>query len=342
MTSPTGAAGSAAPAADGAASTPPNFTPSASSPSAFIPSGGTLTPRAVIVHRRTEREQIVRERGTWGQAKFQAGRAPATVAALASVSVRHDATEQALQTVSAAIPGGWRRGSVEREDLDRFLFEPEDLVIVVGQDGLVANVAKYLGGQPVIGIDPNPGSGMGVLTRHRAEDCARLLAAASQGKAQAQQRTMVEAVVDGSASGLGLTALNEIYVGSPTHQSARYVLTLPDGRAETQSSSGLLAGTGTGATGWLLSAARERRSTMPLPAPTDRSLGWFVREAWPSPGTGADLTEGLVDEQQSLTILVRSETLVLFGDGMEADRVPLTWGQTVSLAPARRTLTLIV
>jgi hypothetical protein len=324
----------------------------------------SLAPRVVVVHRRTEREQIVRERGTWAQARFHARSTPAPAAtaaaatsavmaapsaeappalvALDAVASRHDATERALQTVSAAIPSGWRRGSIEREDLDRFLFEPEDLVVVVGQDGLVANVAKYLDGQPVIGIDPNPGSGLGVLTRHRPERCAALLQATVDGRARAQQRTMVEAAVDGSASGLVLTALNEIYLGSATHQSARYVLTLPDGRAEQQSSSGLLTGTGTGATGWLLSAARERHSSLTLPAPTERSLGWFVREAWPSPSTGAELTEGVVDEHQVLSVLVRSETLVVFGDGMEADRITLTWGQTVTLAPAPRTLRLVV
>lgn len=314
------------------------------------PRNATLAPRVVIVHRRTEREQIVRERGTWAQAKFQAGPSAVARKALDSVESRHEATERALQTVSAAIPGGWRRGGVEREDLDRFLFEPEDLVVVVGQDGLVANVAKYLAGQPVIGIDPNPGSGLGVLTRHRPEACERLLGAVAVGSAATQERTMVEAVVDGagsspsssSALGLSLTALNEVYLGSPTHQSARYVLTLPDGRAEAQSSSGVLAGTGTGATGWLLSAARERRSSLPLPAPTERSLGWFVREAWPSPSTGADLTEGIIDGSRGLTIEVRSESLVLFGDGMEADRVALAWGQTVEIAPARRTLKLVV
>jgi NAD kinase len=301
----------------------------------------TLVPRVVVVHRRTEREQIVREQGTWEQAKFQAKLRKSSVA-LSAVKVRYDAAERALQTVSAAVPSAWRRGAVEREDLDRFLFEPEDLVVVVGQDGLVANVAKYLDGQPVIGIDPNPGSGLGVLTRHRPEDCAKLLAAVTDGRAAAQARTMVEAVVDGDSSGLSLTALNEVYLGSPTHQSARYELTLPDGRSEPQSSSGLLAGTGTGATGWLLSAARERQSGLTLPGPTDRGLGWFVREAWPSPTTGADLTEGVLDAEQSLTVLVRSESLVVFGDGMEADRIPLTWGQTVTLAPARRTLRLVV
>ena len=326
----------------------------------------TLTPRVVLVHRRTEREQIVRERGTWAQAKFQAKPSVVASKALVSVDERHEATERALQTVSAAIPSGWRRGGVEREDLDRFLFEPEDLVVVVGQDGLVANVAKYLEGQPVLGIDPTPGSGLGVLTRHRAGDCERLLETVAEGKAAVQQRTMVTATVDatsadappisasvptraagpapgpGQSSALSLTALNEIYLGSPSHQSARYVLTLPDGRTESQSSSGVLAGTGTGATGWLLSVARERRSALTLPTPTARRLGWFVREAWPSPSTGADLTEGLVDENQTLMIQVRSESLVLFGDGMEADRVTLAWGQTVAIAPAQRTLNLIV
>jgi NAD kinase len=301
----------------------------------------TLAPRAVIVHRRTEREQIVREQGTWGQAKFRA-KLYKSSAALDAVSERYDAAESALQTVSSAIPSTWRRGAVEREDLDRFLFEPEDLVVVVGQDGLVANVAKYLNGQPVIGIDPNPGSGLGVLTRHQPADCARLLQAVIDGRAPEQPRTMVEATVDERTAGLTLTALNEIYLGSPTHQSARYELTLPDGRTEPQSSSGLLAGTGTGATGWLLSAARERHSALPLPTPTDRALGWFVREAWPSPTTGATLTEGVLEADQSLSVLVRSESLVIFGDGMESDRIPLTWGQTVTITPAPRTLRLVI
>ena len=67
----------------------------------------------------------------------------------------------------AAVPLTWRQARVERADLDRFLFAPEDVVVVVGQDGLVANVAKYLSGQPVVGIDADPGRNPGVLVRHR-------------------------------------------------------------------------------------------------------------------------------------------------------------------------------
>jgi hypothetical protein len=153
---------------------------------------------------------------------------------------------------------------------------------------------------------------------------------------------MVEATVGDRTAGLTLTALNEIYLGSPTHQSARYELTLPDGRTEPQSSSGLLTGTGTGATGWLLSAAQERHSPLALPTPTAHALGWFVREAWPSPTTGATLTEGVLESDQSLSVLVRSESLVIFGDGIESDRIPLTWGQTVTITPAPRTLRLVI
>jgi hypothetical protein len=43
------------------------------------------------------------------------------------------------------------RDQRQPEDLDRFLFEPDDLIVVLGQDGLVTNVAKCLNEQPVSG-----------------------------------------------------------------------------------------------------------------------------------------------------------------------------------------------
>src|SRR5207237_94538 len=69
---------------------------------------------------------------------------------LDAVLERHELQRAALHLVNAATPSKWRRARVLRQELDRFLFDPEDVVIAVGQDGLVANVAKYLRGQPVI------------------------------------------------------------------------------------------------------------------------------------------------------------------------------------------------
>lgn len=289
----------------------------------------TLAPRVVLVHRRTELDDALARHGTHGQAAFfltSRGRD------IAELETRHALAHSALTTVAAAIPVDWRRGRVERADLSRFLFEPDDVVVVVGQDGLVANVAKYLDGQPVVGIDPEPGRNAGVLVRHAPSRTAALL----KNRDDVEARTMVSARTD---DGVTLLALNEVFVGHPSHQTARYTLDLPDGGAEAQASSGLIVATGTGATGWCASAALERHSHLPLPAPAEPRLAWFVREAWPSPATGTALTEGTLTAE--LRVTAASDRLVVFGDGIESDALPVTWGQTVTVGVAGRHLRLV-
>src|SRR4029453_3520552 len=112
------------------------------------------------------------------------------------VPARHEALRTALTEVGAGVPADWRRGHVERADLPRFLFGPEDIVVAVGQDGLVANVAKYLDGQPVIGVNPDPARNPGGLVRHPPEAVAALLSAAGRGRAGTEARSMVEVATD--------------------------------------------------------------------------------------------------------------------------------------------------
>ncbi|MFD5424751.1 hypothetical protein [Streptomyces sp. NPDC127084] len=296
----------------------------------------SLAPRAVLVHRTTEYEELLARHGTHGQAEFflsSRGRS------IAEVLERHRRTARALRDVTAAVPLRWRQTRVERADLDRFLFAPQDVVIVVGQDGLVANTAKYLSGQPVVGIDTDPGRNPGVLVRHRPADAGRLMRdAAAQGGGTADELTMVEAVADDTQR---IVALNEIYLGRPGHQTSRYRLGLRDA-AEPQASSGVLVGTGTGATGWLRSLWLERGSAGPLPGPAERRLIWYVREAWPSPATGTSLVEGTLAAAERLALTVESDRLVAFGDGMESDAIELTWGQTVRLGVSDTSLRLLV
>ncbi|MER6735171.1 hypothetical protein [Streptomyces puniciscabiei] len=294
----------------------------------------SLAPRAVLVHRTTEYEELIARHGTHGQAAFflaSRGRD------IEEVTARHRRARRALAEVAAAVPLTWRQARVERGDLDRFLFAPEDVVVVIGQDGLVANVAKYLLGQPVIGIDTDPGRNPGVLVRHRPADAARLLAAADTA---VDELTMVEAVADDTQR---LLALNEIYLGTPGHQTARYRLGLEDdgGVVEAQASSGVLVGTGTGATGWLRSVWQERGSRLPLPSPTEDRLVWFVREAWPSPATGTSLVAGELGASAALTVTAESDRLIAFGDGIETDALQLTWGQTVRVGVCGQRLRLV-
>ncbi|MEV1063025.1 hypothetical protein [Streptomyces sp. NPDC050263] len=302
----------------------------------------SLAPRAVLVHRTTEYEELVARHGTHGQAAFflsSRGRD------IEEVAERHRRTRRALAEVTAAIPLTWRQTRLERADLDRFLFAPKDVIVVVGQDGLVANVAKYLAGQPVLGIDTDPGRNPGVLVRHRPGDARVLLPSVLAAGTGMTELTMVEAVADDTQR---LLALNEIYLGAPGHQTARYRLGLDDDRGvvEAQASSGVLVGTGTGATGWIRSVWQERGGGgkgdggLRLPGPTEERLVWFVREAWPSPATGTSLVAGELAAGGRLSLTVESERLIAFGDGIESDAVELTWGQTVRVGRAGTALRL--
>lgn len=290
-----------------------------------------VTPRVVLVHRRSEYEELIAHHGTRGQAAFFLSTRSQS---LDPVEQRHGRTESAVDVVAGSIPTDWRRAQLERDGVAQIVFGPEDAVVVVGQDGLVANLAKYLHGQPVIGMDPLPGTNAGVLVPHRAVDVTRLLRAVAEGSAAITERTMVRTSAD---DGQTLSALNEIIIGQPSHQSARYTLTA-DGREERQSSSGIIVGTGTGATGWCRSIQRLQAPQLRLPEPTEPALSWFVREPWPSPSTGATLSSGMLAEGETLDVRVESDSLVVVGGGMEADRITLGWGQRLKIQRAERTL----
>jgi NAD kinase len=291
-----------------------------------------MLPRAVLVQRATEYEELLARHGTREQVRFflhERGRT------LDEVAARHERLEIARRAVLGAIPPDWQRAIVQRAELDRFLFAADDVVVVLGQDGLVANTAKYLAGQPVIGLNPEPERWPGVLVPHPPAAAGDLLRDVARGRAATDSRTMVEARLD---DGRRLLALNEIFLGHASHQSARYAIEVADDR-ERQSSSGVIVTTGTGATGWAVSIHRERRSQLRLPAPTEPALAYFVREAWPSAATGTRLTEGRVERLRLQSEM--GEGGVAFGDGIEGDRLPLDWGRRVEVGVAREVLELV-
>ncbi len=293
------------------------------------------TPRVVVVTRPSEYERLLQRHATAQQAAFfLRGRGQSMDAVVA----RHERFAATLKAVLQAIPVAWRRARVLRDDLDRFLFEPRDIVLALGQDGLVANLAKYLEGQPVIGINSDPERCAGVLVPHPPEAAGELMHVAAEGGGDYELRAMVRARLDG---GQELVALNEIFVGHRSHQSATYDIEFGNLR-ERHSSSGLIVASGTGATGWARSIARQCGSALAMPLPGERRLIFFVREPWPSLATGTECSEGLIGDDSSLVITSRMEDGVIFGDGIEVDRIDFGWGCRVELTAAVRTLKLML
>ncbi|MCB1186723.1 hypothetical protein KDL29_06100 [bacterium] len=297
------------------------------------------SPRVVVVTRPTRLEVLLERQGTLGQAAFyQRSRGQS----IEPLQAEHERMQSSLDFVLGQLPAEQRRTHVDRSELDRFLFAPDDIVLVVGQDGLVANTAKYLSGQLVAGINPDFELFEGVLCPHHPEVVTELLAwCGGSGEAQfrMEHRSMAQARRE---DGQQLLALNDIFVGHSSHQSARYRLT-SEGREERQSSSGIICSTGTGATGWARSIVLQRGIESQMPGPQERLLAWFVREPWPSVSTGAELNFGFCLDGYPLKVVSEMGSGgVVFADGIETDRLEFLEGQTVEISPAEHTLNLVL
>jgi NAD kinase len=293
----------------------------------------TNAPRAVFVTRETDYELLLARHSTREQARFflETRGQP-----IEQVERRHEQFEAILRAARGSVPESWRQALVKRADFDRFLFGPEDVIVAVGQDGLVANVAKYLSGQPVLGVNPAPDLYDGVLMRVPLDRLGRTLAGSVGGDALVERRTMVEASLD---NGERLLSLNEIFVGHRSHQSARYRIAVGK-EAEDQSSSGLIVASGTGATGWARSIMNATGQTLAI-QPQEAAIGFFVREPFPSISTGTSLRSGKI-ATGALTVMSRmNEGGVIFADGIEQDYIAFDWGRSVNISVAERVLRLV-
>ena len=109
--------------------------------------------KMVVVTRKTRLEELKQKYCTLGQAKFYLEHLGESFTDYEEenhlyTNVINIAVDY-LKTIS-------RVQLLERSVLSTYLFSPDDIVIVIGQDGLVANTLKYLNGQPVIAINPMP------------------------------------------------------------------------------------------------------------------------------------------------------------------------------------------
>ena len=294
----------------------------------------SLGPRLVLVTRETEYDSLMVRHATRGQADVFLRRRGQSMEGLDLQRTRLGAI---LAEIRAGLPKGWRLANVRRAELDRFLFAPEDVVVAVGQDGLVANLAKYLKGQPVIGVNADPERNAGILVPHAPGDVAALLPAAAAGQVAVELRTMIRAELD---DGQALLALNEVFVGHASHQSARYVIHFGD-KEELQSSSGLIVASGTGSTGWALSISRATGVAINV-APGEKAGLFLVREPWPSRATQAGIISGRLGATDRLVIASRmNEGGIVFADGIEHDRLDFGWGRTLTLRVADEQLRFV-
>ena len=240
---------------------------------------------------------------------------------------------------------------IDRSFLPSFIFDNIDVVVVVGQDGLVANTAKYVNDIPIIGVNPDTERYDGILLPYTSTNFEYALNNVLQNRYYYKMVTMAAAKLD---DGQKLTAFNDLFIGPASHISARYKITHQD-ITERQSSSGIIVSTGAGSTGWLSSLINMANSINLFFSKDDISSGkqvmpwdtsnliFIVREPFKSKYTKIKLTSGKINENSELEIeSLMPKKGVIFSDGIETDFLAFNSGAIVTIGLAEQKAKLVL
>lgn len=295
--------------------------------------------KIIIVTRKTRLENLIVRYNTMEQAKF--------VIEHSGDDFSYYLNEDSLykKAVNEAVSAAENIGRVQvldREYVSNFIFGKDDIIIAIGQDGLVANTLKYLKNQPLIGVNPDPKSYDGVLLPFSTKDIHAVLSDLLNKKIRTKEITMAEVSLN---DGQSLLAVNDLFIGQKTHMSARYTLEY-DSRKEQQSSSGIIISTGLGSTGWLKSILQGASKIAGVCSGRNVELHqaeqfkwnsdflyYTVREPYPSSSTQADMVFGKINKGTSFKIRsMMPENGVIFSDGIESDYLEFNSGIEASVS----------
>ncbi len=313
------------------------------------PTTETNYEKAVVVIRKTLLEELIVRFTTAAQARFYLESAGQD---FSPIQAAHDRYHRILDRIRALIPKGLNSHVIDRDFLPSYAFNETDIVVAVGQDGLVVNTAKYLSGQPMIAVNPDPESIDGVLLPYTVDSFGEAVHKVCGRDALFRHVTMAEARLQDDQRLLGF---NDLFIGAKSHVSAHYQIAVGD-KNEEHSSSGIIISTGAGSTGWLRSVyagavgvveALGGKVVMPanggrLPWDSD-NLVYSVREPFPSKATQTNLIYGLISSGFSITITSKmAENGIIFSDGVEQDYLSFNAGATATIGIAKDKAVLIV
>lgn len=331
-----------------------------------------LRPSIAIVTAATRLQGLLSRWGTKGAARFRLNQAVAHASKKSSTGItnktideishsqsnelafaeyeREDEVYQSsIDFIRREVDLGYPLTIVPRQHVPNFDFASVVVVIVVGRDGLVANVAKYAMGRPIIGINPDPKSIDGILVPFEARQVRTALQKVLSDSALVRDVTLARATMN---DGQTMLAFNDFFIGRNSHASARYTLNA-GGCSESQSSSGVIVATGAGSTGWLSSVfnmtngVNHWMGSSPLSSPMmrweDRKLAWVVREPFRSKHSSAEKVAGMITESEAITVAsLMPEAGVVFSDGIEDDFLEFNSGNTLTVEVAKEVARLVV
>jgi len=300
---------------------------------------------AIIIRNKTRLEVLVERFNTKSQAKFYIERQGGN---FEDYEIEHEIFYQSLNSLQKQLSRIIKHKTIDKSFLPSFIFSETNFIVVIGQDGLVANTAKYSRNCPIIAINPDKSRYDGVLLPF---DTSTFIAGVENVITESYSSKIVRFAEAKLNDGQRLLAFNDLFIGISSHVSARYRISYQD-QAEEQSSSGLIISTKAGTTGWMSSVFNmahgitnlfEKKVEQKQPNITDNELLFAVREPFHSIKTQINITAGLINHQQKLQI----ESLmpingIIFSDGVESDFLNFNSGSIATIGLANETARLVV
>lgn len=301
---------------------------------------------AIIVKNKTRLESLIERFNTKAQAKFYIERSGGDFDDYELENANfHDSLSAVQRQLSSVI----KNKIVDRSFLPSFLFSQNQVVVVVGQDGLVANTAKYVNEIPIVAVNPDSDRFDGFLLPFKPDNFVNGVEQVMGGKYKSRLCSLAEAKLN---DGQRLLAFNDLFVGAASHVSARYRITFGK-RSEEHSSSGIIVSTKMGSTGWLSSifnmsaamrafidSSKVDRKTVKV---KDEHLMFVVREPFQSKKTKTDLSVGIIAGKKRLVIESYMPTNgVIFSDGIESDFLNFNSGSIVTIGTANEKANLVI
>ncbi|MCU0430650.1 MAG: sugar kinase [Cytophagaceae bacterium] len=319
---------------------------------------------AIIVRGKTRLEQLTSVFNTRQQAEFyieqnivqtmskSIGLGEAKKKAkqrIVDVQEESERYHENLDELQVQLNGLLKCKEIDRSYLPNYIFSEKDVVIVYGQDGLVANTAKYVGNIPIVAVNPDPSRFDGVLLPFAIHTMKAAVMNVISGSFRAKEVTMAEARLN---DGQRLLAFNDLFIGPSTHTSARYQITHQK-RSEFHSSSGLIVSTGAGSTGWMSSVMNMAKGisrvfgneeisiNQKITWDTDRLI-FAVREPFQSKTSQIELSAGIIDAHNELVLESHmASNGVIFSDGIESDFLKFNSGSIATIGVASEKARLV-
>lgn len=301
---------------------------------------------AIIIKNKTRLETLIERFNTKAQAKFYIERSGGD---FNDYEKEHETFHQSLSAVQRNLSTVLKNKIVERSFLPSFIFNEKQVVVTVGQDGLVANTAKYVKQIPIVAVNPDKDRFDGVLLPFNTDNFIAAIDKVITNNYHSKLTSFAEAKLN---DGQRLLAFNDLFIGASSHVSARYRITY-NNKTEEQSSSGIIVSTQAGSTGWLSSVFNmtfgihkyiEKDNTRKKYAKLkDNQLMFAVREPFASKKTQVETAAGLISSQAKLIIQsFMPNNGIIFSDGIESDFLKFNSGAIATIGIAEEKANLVL